>query len=228
MESRKPKRLEDLPKLIVTGVRRGATSDTGYTRFEIEGSFDRAVDQINPHWFWLLFGEAQCLCATLESLDPETNDAIVTCDEQSEPTVLGQGLVYLSPYWQAFHVWMVLDPGWGWQRRQLTGIDAVAEDYESNEISIVDGREVKIWTKLVPSGGGTGQSRHYPATDQSVPIRSGTRLIPLGWGHEHCELCRAHIDAGEFGYCDPGERWVCEECHEKYVERHDLAFVDEL
>ena len=54
-------------------------------------------------------------------------------------------------------------------------------------------------------------------------------MVPSGWGHEHCEsVQRAHIDAGTFGYCDPGERWICEKCYQRYVAQHDLAFVDEL
>ena len=228
MDSRKLKTLEDFPKFIVTGVRRGATSDTGYTRFELDGSFDRVVEQIDPHWFWLLFGETECLCAGLKSLDSETKAAILTCDEKSEPKIVGQALAYLSPYWQAYHVWMVLDPRWGWERTQFHGTDAVAEDYESKDLSIVEGREVRVWTKMEPLEGGGGQSRHYPAPDQTLPVRTGTRLVPSGWGHEHCELCRAHINAGQFGYCDPGDRWMCEKCYGRYAVGHDLAFVDEL
>ena len=123
---------------------------------------------------------------------------------------------------------MVLDPNWGWEREQFGGTDAVAEDYESKDISIVRDREIRVWTKLEPTGVSRGQSRHYPATDQALPVRSGTRLVPSGWGHEHCELCKAHIDAGMFGYCDPGKSWMCEKCYERFVKRRDLSFVDEL
>jgi hypothetical protein len=228
MEPRKPKSLEDFPQFLVTGVRRGATSDTGYTRFEIDGSFDRVIDTLDQYWFWLLFGEREYLCASLKSLDSETMIATLTCDEKDEPKVLGQALAYLSRYWEAVHVWMVLEPRWRWERKQLHGIDAVAEDYEAKEISIVEGREVRVWTKMEPIEGRGGQSRHYPATDQTLPVRSGTRLVPSGWGHEHCALCHAHIDAGEFGYCDPGAHWTCEQCYGRYVAEHDLAFVDEL
>jgi hypothetical protein len=119
MEIRNSKTLDDFPKFIVAAVRRGATSDDGYTRFELEGKFDRVIEKIDPHWFWLLLGERECLCASLKSLDKETEVAILTCDQKEEPKILGQAVAYLSPYWQAFNVWMVLDPNWGWERTQL-------------------------------------------------------------------------------------------------------------
>jgi hypothetical protein len=236
MEILKPKTLEDFPKFVVATVRRDATSDDGYSRFEIEGSFDPIlegtfdliIERTVVQWFWLLFGEQQCLCPMLKSFDKQTRTAILTCDEKEEPKIHGLELAYLSPRWQAFHVWMVLDPDWGWERRQFQGTDAVAEDYEAKDISIVEGREVRVWTKLEPTGTSRGQSRCYPAADQALPVHSGTRLVPGAWGHEHCELCNEHIDAGMFGLCDPDERWVCEKCYERYVVRHDLAFVNEL
>lgn len=236
MEISKSKTLEDFPKFVVTAVRPGATSDGGYQWFEIEGRFDPILDGpfdhivkgTVPQWFWLLFRDRGSLCPMLKSFDKETRTAILTCQEKEEPKVLGLELAYLSPYWQAFDVWMVLDPNWGWERRQFQGTDAVAEDYEAKDVSIVERREVKVWTKLEPTGVNRGQSRHYPATDQTLPVRSGTRLVPGAWGHEHCEFCNEHIDAGMFGYCDPGERWMCENCYKRYVARRDLAFVDEL
>lgn len=132
MEARKPKTLEDLPTFKVAAVRRGKTSDAGYTRFELDGRFDRVIDRIDPHWFWLLFGHQDCICATLESLDKATNGAILSCAERDEPKVDGQTLFYLSPHWQAYNVWTVLDSNWGWERNQFHGVDAVAEDYEAD------------------------------------------------------------------------------------------------
>jgi len=236
MDPSKPKTLEDLPKFIVTAVHLGATSEDGYRRFEVEGvfdpilesRFDQIIEEKAPSWFWLLFGDHECLCPMLKSFDRETRTAVLVCDEKEELSAVGLELAYLSPYWQAFHVWMVLDPSWGWERKQFQGTDAVAEDYEAKEVSIVAGREVRVWTKLEPTGESGGRSRHYPATDQTLPVRSGTRLVLGAWGLEECELCNGHIDAGIFGYCDPGERWMCEKCYERYVARRDLAFVDEL
>jgi hypothetical protein len=84
----------------------------------------------------------------LQSLDKETKAAVLSCDVADEPKVIGQPLAYLSPYWQAYHVWMVLDPAWGWEKKQFYGVDAFAQNYEAKETAVVDGREVRVWTKL--------------------------------------------------------------------------------
>ena len=228
MLSGKAKTLQDFPHFVVSAVRRDFTSEDGLTRFELEGKFDRAIGEIDPHWFWLLFGKNDCVCAAVKSLDRSAWAAILTCDERDEPKVVGEALAYLSPYWQAYHVWMVLDSAWGWRRNRLQGEDAVAQDYDAGETSLVGDREVRVWTKLEPAGRERGVSRHYPASEQRLPPSSERRLVSGGWGHEHCDLCRAHIDSGEFGYSDPKGIWVCEKCYERYVMQRDLAFVDEL
>lgn len=224
----KPKTLQDLPQFAVSAVRGGQKSATGSVRLELDGKFDRPIDNIDPHWFWLLLGENDCLCASLRSLDKESWVATLSCDLRDEPQLVGKSLVYLSPRWQAYNVWMVLDPTWGWEKKQFQGADAVAEDYDAGEASVIDGREVRVWTKLELVGGREGASRHYPASDQALPPSPERRAVPGGWGHEHCDLCKAHIEVGQFGYCDPGGRWMCENCYERYVMLRDLAFVDEL
>ena len=119
MPVHKPKKLTDFPQFIVSAVRRGKTSAVGYTRFELDGKFDCIIADIDPQWFWLLFSENNCLCATLQSLDKETLKAILTCDAKDEPRVVGESLAYLSPRWQAYHVWMVLDPTWSWDKNDF-------------------------------------------------------------------------------------------------------------
>ena len=165
MEIRKLKTLEDFPKFEVTALRRGPTAKEGYTHFELEGRLDCTIEieSTGPQWFWLLFGKNGYLCAGVQSVNKETNAAVLTFEATDEPDIVGrQMLAYLSPYWQGFHVWMVLDPNWGWEKKQLEGIDAIAEDYESKDVSIVGGREVRVWTKLEPTGISSDQSRHYP------------------------------------------------------------------
>jgi hypothetical protein len=228
MPTHKPKTLEDFPQFVVSAVRPGKSSYAGFTRFELDGEFDRIIHNFDPNWFWLLIGENDCLCTSLQTLDHETWTATLTCDVTDEPKVVGETLAYLSPHWQAYQVWMVLDPAWGWEKKRFQGADAIAEDYDTGEISLVGGREVRVWTKVELVGGREGASRHYPANDQSLPPNSERRQIPGGWGHEHCDLCKTHIEGGEFGYCDPGGRWICEKCYERYVVQRDLAFVDEL
>jgi hypothetical protein len=228
MEIRKPKTLEDFPKFAATAVRRGPTAEAGYTHFELEGSFDRTIESTGPQWFWLLFGKRGCLCASVQSFKKETRAAILTFEATDEPDIVGHTLAYLGPYWQAFHVWMVLDPDWGWEKKQFLGADAVAQDFESKDASFIEGREVKLWTKLTRADVQRGLSRHDPSENQTSTPSGGTRLVPSGWDHEHCELCNSHVDVGMFGYCDQDERWMCEKCYARYVMRRDLAFVDEI
>jgi hypothetical protein len=197
MSMHKPKTLEVFPQFIVSDVRRGKTSATGFTRFELDGKFDRVIADIDPHWFWLIFRANESLCATLQSLNKESRAAILTCDVRDEPRVVGETFAYLSPYWQAYHVWMVLDPAWGWSKKQFRGADAVAEDYDSGETSVVEGRNVRVWTKLEPVGGREGASRHYPASDQSLPPNSERRQVPGGWGPRTLRLVQnTHRSAG--------------------------------
>lgn len=225
MGAPRPKTLEDFPNITVTAVRPGAKSDAGYQWFEMVGNYDPILEKVferitagtGPQWFWLMYGDRGYLCPTLKSFDVQTSTATLTCQGNEEPKILGRKLAYVSPAWQACHIWMVHDPKWGWERRRFQAGDAIAEDYESEEVTIVNGREVKKWTKLEPAGESGGQ-----------PVGPGTRLVPGGWDHEHCELCNEHIESGEIGYCDTEGRWICHNCYERYVARHDLAFVDEL
>ena len=93
----KPKTLEDFPQFRVAAVRRGRSSADGHTTFELEGKFDRVIEGSGPRWFWLLFGERDCLCATVKSFDKESQAAVLTCELDDEPRVVGQSLAYLSP-----------------------------------------------------------------------------------------------------------------------------------
>ena len=230
MTLKKPKTLSDFPTFTVTAVRRGETSLNGYTEFELQGTFERLnqIARSECTWFWLLIGEHDCLCAQIKSQNEGTGAAVVTCDREEMPNILGEKLFYLSPYWQAYNVWMVLDPSWGWELLQFQTVDAVAEGYEAPDVSIVDGREVRKWTKLERADKRGHTSRHYPAQEQSSSADSTPQFVSGGWDHEHCDLCKAHINPGNYGYRDPDDRWMCESCYEKYVKPRDLSFVDEL
>jgi hypothetical protein len=109
IEIRKPKTLGDFPKFLVNAVRGYGTDDGGSMRFEIDGNFDRAIENISPNWFWLLSDDKESFCVGVKSIDEETKAATFTIDVKNEPKIVGQKLSYLSSYWQSYHVWMILE-----------------------------------------------------------------------------------------------------------------------
>ena len=66
---------------------------------------------------------------------------------------------------------------------------------------------------------------------KALPVLTGDpqnqlkEMLSTGWDHEHCELCRASIEVGGYGFSDLRGHWVCEACHAKYVVTHDLSFL---
>ncbi|HTP30785.1 MAG TPA: hypothetical protein VMJ75_01350 [Candidatus Acidoferrales bacterium] len=228
MDAKLRKTLEDFPKFSVSQLTRVGTDSQGFTRFELNGEFDRLVQpQGQITWFWLLIGDRAAVCAQWKSVGPG-NVATVTADEKEMPEIVGKTLYYLSPAWDARHIWMVLDEQWGWKRVLFQAVDAVAEAFEATDISIVDGREVKTWTKLSRADKCKSTKRYAPTLDDTLVSGRPAQLVPGGWDHEHCQLCREHINNGDFGYRDEDDHWLCESCYDKYVKHHDLSFVDDL
>jgi hypothetical protein len=217
--------LEDFPKFTLTRLSRGKIDLDGFTEFELEGEFNRAIERVGEiTWFWLLVGDRHAVCAQWRTLDEGTRAATLVVRERKLPAMEGKALYYLSPVWNAEHIWMVLDEQWGWKQVRFQAVDAIAETYEANEASLVDGREIRTWTKLRRADKHTFTERYAPAAEQ-VPPSGREQVIPGGWNHEHCQLCRGHIDHGDLGYRDRAEQWICESCYERYVKTRDLSFV---
>lgn len=228
MNSKPRKTLEDFPKFSVSQLTRVGTDSQGFTRFELNGEFDRPIQpQGEITWFWLLTDDHAAVCAQWKSVGPGTA-ATVVADEKEMPEIVGKTLYYLSPAWDARDIWMVLDEHWGWQRVLFKSVDAVAERHEATDVSIVDGREVKTWTKLSRADKRGSTERYAPMPDGTLASGTAPQLVPGGWDHEHCQLCRRHINNGDFGYRDEDDHWLCENCYDKYVKPRDLSFVDDL
>lgn len=206
MEIRKPKALEEFPKFTVTALRRFSTSDSCYIEFEIDGTFDRITQKIEP-WFWLLFGEGGYLCASLQSLDEKTQTATLTCELKEEPKIVGQALAYLSSRWQGYHVWMILQEDAQWEDVVFHATDAVQESFTEK-----DGRHFRKLSKM--------------RRGQGLP--AGAQVVTDGWDHEHCELCNKHIDPADHAWTNKDGLWVCVSCFIRYVKPRNLSFVDEL
>lgn len=228
MSSKPRKTLEDFPKFSLSQLIRAGTDSQGFTRFELNGEFDRLIQsQGEITWFWLLIGDRAAVCAQWESVGPGTAATLVAFKKEM-PEIVGKTLYYLSPAWDARHIWMVLDEQWGWKRVLFQAVDAVAEAYEATDVSIANGQEVKTWTKLSRADKLGSTERYVPTLDNPLGSSVPPQLVPGGWDHEHCELCREHINNGDFGYRDEDGQWLCENCYDKYAKLHDLSFVDDL
>lgn len=168
-----------------------------------------------------LFGE-------LRFLQIAERTAMFHTTEESMPEVLGRELTYLKEPWKPHHIWMV-DPRWTWKRTLYQAKDVISRTIRDNKVSIVDGQEVWDWIEIKRLAEKAGDSRYYPVFPDgrtTLPPAGPDGVIKGGWDHEHCELCEAHVDAGKYGYVDPGEHWVCEACYGKYVVNHDLSFMN--
>jgi len=220
------KRVEDLPHFLVTGIQKAESHNTGYAEFELLGVFDK-VDDVREGRGWLLLPERKCLIGDLISLDLAAKTAVFLTAERPDPDVVGAKLPFLDGYWQAYHVWMVVEPRWSWMPVIFQARDAVGRRFQAEDVQLIDGDEVKAWIEVKEMAAQSGKSRYYPVHPDPVTALSTNAdgTIAGGWDHEHCELCNTHIEPSDRGYVDPSEHWVCEGCYTKYVLAHDLSFI---
>ena len=205
--------ISELPHFAVTG-----TAGEPGAQFELSGVFDR-LRGIQAGRGWLLFSERSALIGDVEQIDSDKQTAIFVTPEEPQVVVTGRSLPFLDGYWQAYHIWMVTDPGWLWTRTLFQAQDAVAERLREK-----DGKDwIRLRKRPAESDAGSG-FRVYPGPSEA----ESRGIIQGGWDHEHCELCSGHIDAGHYGYVDRDNHWVCERCYESFVSVHDLAFLKDF
>ena len=127
--------------------------------------------------------------------------AVVVGHEEGDiPNLLEKDLRYLI-----FHIGMLSIYGWfwtpsgGWKREKFESVDAVATLQPASDVSIVDGREVTQWMKIERADKRGHTERYYPAEDQNEGADKSPIVLPRRWDHEHCCLCREHIDHDQFG-----------------------------
>lgn len=221
-----PKTIEDLPLFRVSSVR---PTEKNPEYFEFTGVLNQTV----------LVAEGRCslllpvtdvmtsLPGYLEFQNQQEGTARIYAPSKTPPDVIGQSLTYVPAKWDPLQVWMIALPTWRWTKSLFHASDAIAEIVKGTDVSVVDNEEIKDWVKIAEKGKDKGFSRYYPvfpSGKSSMQIEAdGT--IKNGWNHEHCELCHAHVDSGHYGYVDPSEHWVCEECYERYVSEYDLSFM---
>lgn len=220
------RKIEDLPHFAVSSIERGDKrySAADYVEFKLRGTFDHLTG-VREERCWLLLPGRDCLIGDLESLDSQARTAVFSTFEKSLPDLVNRKLPYVDGYWQAYHVWMVTEPSWEWKRTLRERGDVAAEVFESETSQTIQGQEVKSWIRVTETGKREGKQRIYPLFGGDLQAQIDA-VTATGWDHEHCELCNADIRAGDHGFVDPDEHWVCEPCYAKYVAAHDLSFLD--
>jgi hypothetical protein len=189
-------KLRDLPQFAIQHVRDADTDPRLVGRFS-------HLDGVREGRSWL-YDPREPVIGDLEELDPGTNEAVFWAPYWTPESVAhpGVALPWISGYWQAYHVTMILDAANAWRRADFIASDA--------QYFNLDGH--RGWQKV-------GEE----LMDGAVP----TEVVRGGWDHEHCELCRAIIGSGgaPAGYVDPEDRWLCEGCYRRYAEPRDLSFL---
>jgi len=110
-----PKKLADQPHFHIATVNVQTVYFDGNVDFEIRGSFDRANGVHEGHG-WLLLPQRESLVGDLKFLDREAKTAVFLTAERSIPNLKDSRLPYLSGRWKPYHVWMVIEPSWIWNR----------------------------------------------------------------------------------------------------------------
>jgi hypothetical protein len=220
------KTVADLPHFAVSSIERGEKRHPAadYIEFKLHGTFDHLAG-VREARCWLLLPQRDCLVGDLESLDSRARTAVFVTFEKSPPDLVGGELPYVYGYWQAYHIWMVTEPSWGWKRALLQRGEVVAEVFESERAETIQGQKVKRWIRVKETGQHRGKERAFPVFSGDLQPQIDAVTV-TGWDHEHCELCSAQIRLGDHGFVDADEHWVCELCYAKYVATHDLSFLD--
>jgi hypothetical protein len=222
------KTIKDLPHFRVSAIK---VNEKSAEYFELTGILDR-TEQVAEGRCSLLLPVADALNALsgyLEFINQAESIARVYTPSKEQPDVIGQSLTYVPPKWDPLHVWMVALPTWKWTKCLFQASDAIGEIVSGSGVSTVDDEEIKDWIKVKEKGKNNGLSRYFPvfpSGKESLLIEpDGT--IKNAWNHSHCQPCHTHVDSGHYGYVDPSEHWVCEECYRKYVAENDLSFIFE-
>ena len=189
--------LAGLPRVHVRSVEHRA--DEVVVKAKVEGA---CYDPDGPQWFWLWPSEDRAITPAILEGRPEGDELVLSIDPQDMTSAVAPGaaLAWFSPYWQAYHVYMIRRGKW--DRRRF-----LAEDAAIFILGRLRGRN----------------KAHLPIPEGAI----AKGIEPGGWDHEHCEICRATIGSGgePFGYVDPDDHWLCESCHARWAQPRDFGFL---
>ena len=151
----------------------------------------------------IYLGGGRFLWGRFREVDAGARTCVFCQDDTAGPEALGVGESYpfMGGYWGE-RAELVLDEGRSWHRAEFRPGDMVRYPAE---------------------GGGQW------ATRSSAQAPAGGEVVPGGWDHEHCEICRQTIGAGgePVGFVSPPDSWVCEACYRDFVVPRSLAFAKE-
>lgn len=103
----KRKTLGDFPHFIVSEVQPREVVPS-HVCFNLIGHFDNTKG-VQAGRCWLLGSDRSAFIGDLSSFGEDIGSAVFDGIDKIVPAVQGAKLAYLSAYWQAHHVWMILD-----------------------------------------------------------------------------------------------------------------------
>ena len=120
----------------------------------------------------------------------------------SGPGQVGDRLPWIDGYWQAAQIMMILDPTVRWSLTHF--LPSPAQYFKLGKV-----------TGSQQVGG--------PLPADASPLH----IDPVGWDHEHCELCGDKIGHGGApdGYRSSAGNWLCAACYTSYAAQHSLSFL---
>jgi hypothetical protein len=195
--------LSDLPQFTVIAVRpRRADGNT-----EVVGQLSHLRGVHNDAGY-LYRSVAPSIVGVFDAVPRHSGVPLVfiTPDAHLAPELVPSSVyAWLDIYWQPYHLDMILAGPEHWQRRTFIASPA-------------------HYFRLAGVRGWQPAGRSLPEGAEDLGVRTGA------WDHEHCELCRASIGAGEApeGYVNAQDYWVCQSCFDTYAARRDISFAAEV
>jgi len=127
MAASRRKLISDLPRFSVGAVR---YHEDEHATIEVTGQFDRS-EAVREGVCWLLLPDKENYYGELFSFKLETKIGKFRTHVKSPPRFDGRTFYHLSAYWQAYHVWMVMDASLSWQKLIFQSFDAVSDRIEA-------------------------------------------------------------------------------------------------
>ncbi|MGA3348307.1 MAG: hypothetical protein ABSC33_04740 [Candidatus Sulfotelmatobacter sp.] len=127
MAASRRKLISDLPRFSVGAVR---GYEDEHATIEVTGQFDRP-EAVREGMCWLLLPDKENYYGELFSFKLETKIGKFRTHVKSPPRFDGRTFYHLSAYWQAYHVWMVMDASLSWQKLIFQSFDAVSDRIEA-------------------------------------------------------------------------------------------------